>query len=244
MADHNSKLTSRGHITWRFGLALALSLLQLVYSCNSWFCGLRTLPTSPNISTSQSLFRIVMVAVKKRSASPVGLVGKPSTFHSSVTLFTASASTAPGPNDNALVLPDGSTSVRRSKRIKLEQTEYAVPDQDENHSEFSDSEPSPPRKRKTRGNVKNAIASSSTIKVEEVDVKTIVTPTKKSKKQTSPRKPKPIQQVLAVPHPAPLQWKETYDTIRRMRENIVAPVDTMGCDQAQHKEQDPKVRSQ
>lgn len=183
-----------------------------------------------------------MVAVKKRSASPVGLVGKPSAFHTSVTLFTTSA--APGTNGNEATVSDGSTSVRRSKRIKLEQTEYAAPDQDENHSEFSDSEPSPPRKRKTRGNVKNAVASSSTVKVEEVDVKTIVTPTKKSKKQSSPRKPKPIQQVLAVPHPAPLQWKETYDTIKKMRENIVAPVDTMGCDQAQHKEQDPKVRPQ
>ncbi|EGO21942.1 hypothetical protein SERLADRAFT_475004 [Serpula lacrymans var. lacrymans S7.9] len=56
----------------------------------------------------------------------------------------------------------------------------------------------------------------------------------------SPRKPKPIQQSLKVPHPAPPRWRETYDTIKEMRSHIVAPVDTMGCDQAQLKESDPK----
>ncbi|KAF8232589.1 DNA glycosylase [Tricholoma matsutake] len=56
----------------------------------------------------------------------------------------------------------------------------------------------------------------------------------------SPRKPKPIQQSLEVPHPAPPQWRETYDTIKQVRSRVVAPVDTMGCDQAQHKEEDPK----
>lgn len=66
-----------------------------------------------------------------------------------------------------------------------------------------------------------------------------VTPKKQVSK--SPRKPKPIQQSLAVPHPAPEKWPETYATIKRMRAQIVAPVDTMGCDQAQHKEEDPKV---
>ena len=58
----------------------------------------------------------------------------------------------------------------------------------------------------------------------------------------SPRKAKSIKQSLDVPHPAPERWRETYDTIKEMRSRIVAPVDTMGCDQAQLKEQDPKVR--
>jgi endonuclease-3 len=58
----------------------------------------------------------------------------------------------------------------------------------------------------------------------------------------SPRKAKPIPLSLKTPHPAPPHWRETYDTIKEMRSRIVAPVDTMGCDQAQHKETDPKVR--
>lgn len=57
----------------------------------------------------------------------------------------------------------------------------------------------------------------------------------------SPRKVKPVPQSLAVPHPAPEKWKETYDTIKQMRSRITAPVDTMGCDQAQFKESNPKV---
>ncbi|KAG6867662.1 hypothetical protein C0993_012604 [Termitomyces sp. T159_Od127] len=64
--------------------------------------------------------------------------------------------------------------------------------------------------------------------------------TPKRKGSASPRKSKPIPQSLAVPHPAPARWKETYDTIKQMRSRITAPVDTMGCDQAQSKETDPK----
>lgn len=63
----------------------------------------------------------------------------------------------------------------------------------------------------------------------------------KLKTSKSPRKPKPIAQCLENPHPAPPRWRETYDIIKSMRSRIVAPVDTMGCDQAQLKEVDPKV---
>ncbi|KAH9890497.1 DNA glycosylase, partial [Cubamyces lactineus] len=56
----------------------------------------------------------------------------------------------------------------------------------------------------------------------------------------SPRKPKTIPTALETPHPAPPRWREAYDAIKRMRSRIVAPVDTMGCDQAQLKETDPK----
>ncbi|KIJ63357.1 hypothetical protein HYDPIDRAFT_134499 [Hydnomerulius pinastri MD-312] len=59
-------------------------------------------------------------------------------------------------------------------------------------------------------------------------------------KSKSPKKPKAIPQSLDVPHPPPTRWKETYDAIKKMRSRITAPVDTMGCDQAQLKEQDPK----
>ncbi|KIM61114.1 hypothetical protein SCLCIDRAFT_122907 [Scleroderma citrinum Foug A] len=58
----------------------------------------------------------------------------------------------------------------------------------------------------------------------------------------SPKKPKKIPQSLDVPHPSPERWKEAYDSIKEMRSRITAPVDTMGCDQAQWKEQDPKNR--
>ena len=59
--------------------------------------------------------------------------------------------------------------------------------------------------------------------------------------QTSPKKFKAIPQSLTTPHPPPSNWRETYDVIKDMRSRFVAPVDTMGCDMAQHKETDPKV---
>jgi hypothetical protein len=61
-------------------------------------------------------------------------------------------------------------------------------------------------------------------------------------KSSSPRKPKPIQKALKVPHLPPQNWRETYDSIKEMRTRIAAPVDSMGCDQAQLKETEPKVR--
>lgn len=63
-------------------------------------------------------------------------------------------------------------------------------------------------------------------------------PGKKKGKVSSPRK---IQKSLKEPHPCPPQWRETYDIIKEMRSRTVAPVDTMGCDQAHLKEEDPKV---
>lgn len=178
-----------------------------------------------------------MVSITKRSASPVGLIGKPSPFHASVTLFAANTSSV---NSNDAPTTDPSIMLRRSKRIKLEKNydvdDVAIPKLE---SDGHDG-PSPPRKRKARSNV---VASSSSVKLEEVDFEITTVPSKKPKKQVSPRRPKPIQQSLAVPHPAPLRWREAYDTIKRMRANIVAPVDTMGCDQAQLKEVDPKVCS-
>ncbi|KAG7453086.1 DNA glycosylase [Guyanagaster necrorhizus] len=57
---------------------------------------------------------------------------------------------------------------------------------------------------------------------------------------SSPKKPRPIPQSLATPHPAPERWREVYDAIKAMRSNIVAPVDSMGCDSAQLKETEPR----
>ncbi|KAF8875699.1 DNA glycosylase [Infundibulicybe gibba] len=65
---------------------------------------------------------------------------------------------------------------------------------------------------------------------------------KSSARSKSKAKAKPIQQELATPHAAPARWAETYALIRGMRARMVAPVDTMGCDQAQVHESDPKAR--
>jgi endonuclease-3 len=62
------------------------------------------------------------------------------------------------------------------------------------------------------------------------------------RREISPKKRKPIPQALANRHPAPEKWGEVYDTIKGMRSRMTAPVYTMGFDQAQHKESDPKVR--
>ena len=118
-------------------------------------------------------------------------------------------------------VPDPSTAeppVRRSKRAKVNQEEI----------------PSIPESNATDP----GSAESSTVVVKTE----ITTPKTRSAKSASPKKAKPIPQALAVPHPAPARWKEAYDTIKSMRERIVAPVDTMGCDQAQYQETDPKVR--
>jgi endonuclease III len=103
--------------------------------------------------------------------------------------------------------------------------------------------PSTPRRSKR---VKLEDSSSSALPDME-DIVTIQKDTssqssiKQAKAPSSPRKPKPIPQTLKTPHPPPPRWRETYDAIKEMRSHIVAPVDTMGCDQAQLKETDPKV---
>ncbi|KIP07500.1 hypothetical protein PHLGIDRAFT_29994 [Phlebiopsis gigantea 11061_1 CR5-6] len=117
----------------------------------------------------------------------------------------------------------GPSTPRRSKRFKVESTAEVDPVTVAN-------------KRSTQGKGRKA-----TVKVEEAASVTEVV-VKPARPSASPRKPKTIPQSLAVPHPAPPRWKEQYDTIKRMREHIVAPVDTMGCEQAQLKETDPKVR--
>ncbi|KAF8638912.1 hypothetical protein AX17_001963 [Amanita inopinata Kibby_2008] len=79
--------------------------------------------------------------------------------------------------------------------------------------------------------VSGATASRDSIKVAKAAIK-----------GKSPRKPKPIPHALEIPHPAPERWQEVYATIKEMRARIVAPVDSMGCDRAQFKEEDPKSR--
>lgn len=116
-------------------------------------------------------------------------------------------------------IPSGSTpALRRSKRVKVKE---------EVEAELVLLDPQD--------------VISDVVKAEAIEVMQEDTPARKPRKTASPRKPKSIPQSLAVPHPAPPHWKEVYDTIKTMRESIVAPVDTMGCHRAQLAETDLKV---
>ncbi|KAH9483573.1 Endonuclease III-like protein [Psilocybe cubensis] len=166
----------------------------------------------------------------KRTASN-RLTSRVSQFDPQVTLLEIS-----GPQD----------SPRRSKRIKTEikaevKTESLVDLEDLNLVKLDpESETDTPKKRKratptkvVRPSLQDAAQSSNP------------TPQKKpATNVTSPKKgkTKAIPQELGTPHPAPPKWRETYDTIKEMRSRFVAPVDTMGCQQAQVAETDPKNR--
>ncbi|KAG8952866.1 DNA N-glycosylase and apurinic/apyrimidinic (AP) lyase, partial [Tulasnella sp. 408] len=102
----------------------------------------------------------------------------------------------------------------RSKRVKLEETDESLPE-----SLLADEPKAEP--------VEAAPAKRKAAKVAG-------TP--------SPRKPKPIQKELDVPHAAPPHWRETYDLIKEMREKISAPVDTMGCASAMKDEVNEQSR--
>ncbi|CAA7260929.1 unnamed protein product [Cyclocybe aegerita] len=157
------------------------------------------------------------MSARKRAASgqPTRLTSRVSEFNSRVTLFE--------PTDLPLAGTEGG-SPRRSKRIKLEVKSEPVGDMED--LKLASDSVTPKRKRRVikDEDSENAVASSSK------------TPAK------SPKKPKSVPQALEKPHPAPSNWRETYDTIKAMRTRFVAPVDTMGCDQAQWKESDPKSR--
>ncbi|KAJ7596644.1 DNA glycosylase [Mycena floridula] len=165
------------------------------------------------------------------STSPK-LLSSASPFSSSVTLFQlpdASASAGPsfsGPS----VDPDSSeSSPRRSKRVKLEVLEDEDRSLDSESPKVSRKRETSPKKREPRPMKLETPKKPKTIPKTESSLK-------------SPRKPKPIQQLLATPHAAPERWRETYDQIKAMRARMNAPVDTMGCHQAQFREVEPKNR--
>jgi hypothetical protein len=51
--------------------------------------------------------------------------------------------------------------------------------------------------------------------------------TPKVKKEAKPRTSTPIKLKLDKPHPEPVRWRRQYELIEKMREKIVAPVDTL-----------------
>ncbi|KAF8959767.1 DNA glycosylase [Flammula alnicola] len=115
-------------------------------------------------------------------------------------------------------------SPRLSKRVKTEVKAETIADLED----LKVTPGSTPTKTSRPTEPSNAIASGSS------------TPLKRDVK--SPKKVKAVPQTLDKPHPAPPNWRETYDTIKQMRSRFVAPVDTMGCQQAQVEETDPKNR--
>ncbi|OCH86194.1 DNA glycosylase [Obba rivulosa] len=157
----------------------------------------------------------------KRRASPV-LTARSSPYHSSVTLFDTSDT-------------NPATAVRRSKRLKVTVEPDASADDEHN----AVTPPSPAKKGATRKRVIVKAEATLDTKLEESSIE-LPNPSRGKGKGAPPRKSKSVPQSLEVPHPAPPRWRETYDTIKEMRSRIVAPVDTMGCAQAQLKEQDPK----
>ncbi|TDL18515.1 DNA glycosylase [Rickenella mellea] len=122
----------------------------------------------------------------------------------------------PNPSANGT----SSESPRRSKRLKLEEHVDNLPD------------------------IEDAISSNNSGSKTQADV--VATPVKRRKATSSaspsPKKGKPVRVALDTPHPTPQRWEETYKSIKKMRDNIVAPVDTMGCDQLGLSEMDPKNR--
>ena len=163
----------------------------------------------------------------KRPASPV-LISRPSPYHAGVTLLLDAASS---------ITLEAEPALRRSKRVKVEEISVVKLEEEEVIPETRSG-------KKPRAKVVSK-SSTSAVKIEEVEALDVRPTKSKAKREpsstSSPRKQKAIPQSLDNPHPAPLHWRDTYDTIKRMRANITAPVDTMGCDQAQNKETEPQV---
>ncbi|KAG7086375.1 hypothetical protein E1B28_002335 [Marasmius oreades] len=154
-----------------------------------------------------------MSTVKRISTrSSSRLAARASSCHPAVTIFELKEDPEPR---------------RPAKRVKLEEGE----------DEF------------VQGSSQDLVPKSETILEPMIERKTGSRKSKEGKEMKvdrspskSPRKSKPIPQSLKDPHPAPENWREVYDKIKEMRKNVIAPVDTMGCHQAQHAEKDPKNR--
>ncbi|KAK4048714.1 alpha,alpha-trehalase nth1 [Microbotryomycetes sp. JL221] len=86
-------------------------------------------------------------------------------------------------------------------------------------------------------------ATSSSIKDEDeefLELADEVKPrVKRRQSSASPRKPKPHVEKLDKPHPEPKKWLQQYEVIEQQRKRIVAPVDTMGCEQGGRDRNEP-----
>ena len=158
---------------------------------------------------------------------PVRLYATRSSANSAVTLYNALA------EDLAAEASGSTPAPRRSKRIKAEDDDKLYPA----NSSAEDSRATTPISRRPIKRVKVEPPTDANVE----DGGTPPERRTKSSRSRTPRKQKPVQQSLDKPHPTPEYWKEQYDTIKSMRARLTAPVDTMGCDQAQNGETEPKV---
>ncbi|KAJ9123077.1 hypothetical protein QFC22_001266 [Naganishia vaughanmartiniae] len=70
----------------------------------------------------------------------------------------------------------------------------------------------------------------------------VATLKRKNESATKPQPSTPIKLKLEKAHAEPPKWKRQYELISKMRERIVAPVDTMGCDTPNgERSSDPKT---
>ncbi|KAI9570752.1 DNA glycosylase [Boletus coccyginus] len=152
------------------------------------------------------------------------LAAKASPYHHAVMLYEAGL-----PDSEGLA---GPSTPRRSHRIKQD-PDAEVPELDVQ----SDTEqPRTVSKKKTEEPSLRRKSVRTDADVPDSDGPS----PKKRARLTSKPKPRAVLQSLDVPHPAPARWADAYAAIKAMRSRVVAPVDTMGCDQAQLRERDPK----
>lgn len=109
---------------------------------------------------------------------------------------------------------------RRSRRVLEEQERVDVgrPDVDTDAPSTAKQTNPTPRRKRVKTETETDILDSN------------ASPKKPKSKPTSKSKPKAVLQSL-----------DAYNAIKEMRSRVVAPVDTMGCQLVQLREQDPKV---
>lgn len=169
------------------------------------------------------------------------LAAKASPYHSAVTVYEA-ASLDTFDSTEAQAGPS-TLSTRRSRHVKREPTDPETsgdvldePDDDAAFILAAKPKPALGRRKKAKTPVLENVSAA-----DEHD--RAKSPKKPTRTRPSSKPSKAIPQALDVPHPAPANWAEAYAAIKDMRARVVAPVDTMGCDQAQLRERDPKVGS-
>ena len=158
-------------------------------------------------------------------STPVKLYATRSSVNPAVALYNALA------EDLAAEASESAPAPRRSKRIKAEDDGEMSPINSSTEDSFRVAN------RKSERPTKRVKVEHATDANTEDDEKRRTKPSRSK----APKKQKPIPQSLEKPHPAPEHWREQYDVIKSMRARLKAPVDTMGCDQAQNGETDPKV---
>lgn len=184
------------------------------------------LPQCPHTQTAFHLHRFVP---RFCMPAPVRLYATRSSANPAVTLYNAFAEELSAETSaSTLRVP------RRSKRIKPEGDDEVHA----THTSVGNSRPAPQESGRPTKRVNVERVAGAATEDEGASRKW----SSKSSRPKAPKRQKPVQQSLDKPHPTPGHWKAQYDAIKSMRARVKAPVDTMGCDQAQNGETDPKVR--